>query len=299
MTAAGRPLAFRGVWTALATPFREGDLAVDFDALDRHVDAQIAAGVDVLIPCGTTGESPTLTHDEHDAVVERVVRRAAGRVPVVAGTGSNATAEALRLTRHAAECGADGALVVCPYYNRPSPRMLAAHFRAVAAAAPALPVVLYNVPSRTGVDLQPETVAEIRRECPNVAGIKEACGDAQRVARIRALTDIAVLSGDDALTVEMIRLGATGVVSVASNAAPRRVGDLVRAALAGDFAAAGRIQDSLTPLFRALFVEPNPVPVKRALELQGVCSAAVRPPLLPSSPETTALLRDVLASLPV
>lgn len=293
-----RPLVVRGTWTALATPFRTGDLALDFDALDRLVEAQIAAGVDVLIPCGTTGESPTLTHDEHDAVVERVVQRAAGRVPVVAGTGSNSTAEAVRLTRHAADCGADGALVVCPYYNRPSPRMLAAHFRTVAASAPDLPVVLYNVPGRTGVDLQPATVAEIRRACPNAVGVKEACGDAARVARIREASDIAVLSGDDGLTVEMVRLGATGVVSVASNVAPRPVGDLVRAALAGDFARAATLQTTLTPLFRALFVEPNPVPVKRALALVGLCGDAVRPPLLPAEEATTALLRAALAALP-
>ncbi|MCE9637820.1 MAG: 4-hydroxy-tetrahydrodipicolinate synthase [Planctomycetes bacterium] len=289
-------MVVRGTWTALVTPFRSSDLSVDFEALGRLVEAQIAAGVDVLVPCGTTGESPTLTHAEHDEVVACVVKLAAGRVPVVAGTGSNATAEAVRLTRHAAESGADGALVVCPYYNRPSQRMLVEHFRTVASASP-LPVILYNIPGRTGVNLEPESVAELRRMCANVAGIKEASGSLDQVARIRSICDIPVLSGDDGLTLAMAALGAVGVVSVASNVAPIDVVACVRDAVEGQVTSARRIHDRLFPLFRALFREPNPVPAKRALQMMGVCSDAVRPPLLAALPETEKALREAMAPL--
>lgn len=291
-----RPLEVRGTWTALVTPFREADLSVDFDALDRLVDDQIAAGIDVLVPCGTTGESPTLTHDEHDAVIARVIARAAGRVPVVAGTGSNSTREAERLTAHAAEAGADGALVVCPYYNRPSQRMLVEHFRRIAAAAP-IPLILYNIPGRTGVNLEPETVARLRREIPTVAGIKEAAGSLDQVARIVAACDIPVLSGDDGLTLPMASLGARGVVSVASNVAPAQVAAAVRAAVSGDAATALALHSRLYPLYRALFTEPNPVPVKSLLRRLGRCSAAVRPPLLPALPETEAAVAAAFAAI--
>lgn len=295
MTSA-RKLVVRGTWTALVTPFRASDGGLDLDALDRLVDDQIAAGIDVLVPCGTTGESPTLTHEEHDLVVARVVARARGRVPVVAGTGSNATAEAVRLTRHAAESGADGVLVVCPYYNRPSQRMLVEHYRRVAAAT-TLPVILYNIPGRTGVNLEPESVAELRRDVPTIAGIKEASGSLDQVARLRAACDVPVLSGDDALTLSMAALGAQGVVSVASNVAPKQVGDMVRAALAGDVSGALAIHDRLHPLFRALFREPNPVPAKLALQMLGRCSDAVRAPLLSALPETERALREAMAPL--
>lgn len=296
-----RPLVVRGTWTALVTPFRgpsdpAGGGALDLDAMDRLVEEQIAAGIDVLVPCGTTGESPTLSHEEHDAVVARVVAAARGRVPVVAGTGSNSTDEAVRLTRHAAESGADGALVVCPYYNRPSQRMLVEHFRRVAAASP-LPIILYNIPGRTGVNLEPESVAELRRVLPTIAGIKEASGSLDQVARIRAACDIPVLSGDDGLTLAMAALGAQGVISVASNVAPRLVGDMVRAALAADVSGALALHDRLHPLFRALFREPNPVPAKRALQMLGRCADAVRAPLLPALPETERALREAMSAL--
>jgi 4-hydroxy-tetrahydrodipicolinate synthase len=231
-SATRRVFEARGLWTAIVTPFRAGPGAeIDWDALDAVVDDQVLAGVDGIVPCGTTGESPTLTHEEHDRVVERVVKRAAGRVVVVAGTGSNSTAEALRLTTHAAESGADAAMLVCPYYNRPSQRMLFEHFKVIAERS-VLPLVLYNIPARTGVNLEPETVAELRRRFPRVvAGVKEASGTVDNASRIRALCDVPVLSGDDALTLPMMAVGATGVVSVASNVAPRVVHSLVRAAL--------------------------------------------------------------------
>jgi 4-hydroxy-tetrahydrodipicolinate synthase len=292
---AASPLAVRGTWTAIVTPFRDGSLEIDFDALARVVEAQIAGGVEAIVPCGTTGESPTLSHDEHDRVVAFVVKTVAGRLPVVAGTGSNSTPEAVRLTRHARDAGADGVLVVSPYYNRPSQRMLFEHFRAVASAT-ALPVIPYNIPGRTGVNLEPETIARMRRELPTVAGIKEAAGSAEQVARIRQACDIPILSGDDGLTVPFMALGATGVVSVASNVAPRAVGDCVRAALRGDFAAALAAHDRLAPLVRALFREPNPVPVKAALRILGTCGDGVRAPLLTALPETVAELRTALAA---
>lgn len=284
-----------GTWTAIVTPFRDGNLDVDFDALGRLVEDQIAGGVEAIVPCGTTGESPTLSHEEHDRVVAFVVKAAAGRVPVIAGTGSNATPEAVRLTKHARDAGADGVLVVSPYYNRPSQRMLVEHFRAVASATD-LPVILYNIPGRTGVNLEPETIARMRRELPTVAAIKEAAGSAEQVAKIRQACDIPILSGDDGLTVPFMSLGAVGVVSVASNVAPRQVGDCVRAALRGDFASALAAHDRLVPLYRALFREPNPVPVKAALRMMGKCGDGVRAPLMTALPETVGEVRSALAA---
>jgi 4-hydroxy-tetrahydrodipicolinate synthase len=286
-----------GAWTAIVTPFTADGSAVDFDALDALVDEQVKAGVDAVVPCGTTGESPTLTHDEHDLVIERVVKRAAGRVSVVAGTGSNSTAEMLRLTARAAECGADAAMIVVPYYNRPSQRMLLEHFGA-AADRRLLPIVLYNIPARTGVNLEPETVAELRRRFRHsIVGIKEASGAVDNAMRLRALCDIPVLSGDDALTLPMMAVGAGGVVSVAGNVAPRAVAQLVKTAAGGDFAAAQTIHERLMPLVRALFREPNPVPVKCALKLLGRGNGVVRAPLYAALPETESALRDAIGAL--
>jgi 4-hydroxy-tetrahydrodipicolinate synthase len=289
-----------GTWTAIVTPFGEGrEPEVDFDALDALVDDQIKAGVDAIVACGTTGESPTLSHEEHDRVIERVVRRAAGRVSVVAGTGSNCTSEAQRLTRRAAESGADAAMIVCPYYNRPSQRMLFEHFRVLAEGQP-LPIVLYNIPARTGVNLEPDTVAELRRRCPHtVVGIKEASGAVDNAMRLRAVSDIKVLCGDDALTLPMMSVGATGVVSVASNVVPKIVANLVASVRAGEIAAARTIHERLLPLLRVLFVEPNPVPVKCALKLLGRGNGNVRAPLLPALSETETALRAALGSLGV
>lgn len=290
-------LALQGTWTALVTPFAaDGAASLDLAALDAHVEAQIDGGVDVLVPCGTTGESPTLSHEEHDAVVARVVARAAGRVPVVAGAGSNSTREALRLVARAADVGADGLLIVCPYYNRPSQRMLHEHF-AVLARSTSLPIVLYNVPGRTGVNLEPATVARLAAEHENIVAVKEAAGSVDQVARIREASDIAILSGDDALTLPMATVGARGVISVASNVLPGRVAAFVRSVVAGDYADACAENARLLPLFHALFVEPNPVPVKAALQLLGQGNGVVRPPLLPALPATVDRLREVLAAL--
>jgi 4-hydroxy-tetrahydrodipicolinate synthase len=288
-----------GAWTAIVTPFTDDGAAVDYAALDALVDEQVKAGVDAVVPCGTTGESPTLTHAEHDAVIERVVKRVAGRVAVVAGTGSNSTAETLQLTSHAAECGADAAMLVVPYYNRPSQRMLFEHFKTLGETS-ALPLVLYNVPARTGVSLEPETVAELRRRFRHsVVGIKEASGAVDNAMRIRALCDIPVLCGDDALTLPMMSVGAGGVVSVAGNVVPRAVVHLVKAAAGGDFAGALDAHERLLPLVRALFREPNPVPVKCALKLLGRGNGVVRAPLYSALPETETALRDALGALGV
>ena len=289
-----------GTWTAIVTPFGEGrEPEVDFETLDALVDEQIKAGVDAIVACGTTGESPTLSHDEQDRVIERVVRRVAGRVSVVAGTGSNCTAEALRLTTRAAESGADGAMIVCPYYNRPSQRMLFEHFKTLSERH-TLPVILYNIPARTGVNLEPDTVAELRRRFPRViVGIKEASGSLDNAMRIRSLCDIKVLCGDDGLTLPMMSVGATGVVSVASNVVPKIVATLVNLVKSGELAAARTIHERLQPLLRALFCEPNPVPVKCALKLLGHGNGNVRAPLCPALPETEAALRGALGTLGV
>lgn len=291
-----QPADHAGVWTALVTPFNAEGTAVDEAALRDLVEMQIDGGVDVLVPCGTTGESPTLSHEEHDRVVEIVVESARGRVPVVAGTGSNSTREALRLTHHAREAGADAALVVTPYYNKPSARMLEAHYAALATQVD-LPLVVYDVPSRTGISIDVETVARLRSRFRNIVGFKAANGSVDYVARLRGACDIGILSGDDALTAPMIAAGASGVISVASNVMPAPVVELVRRARSGDVEGARELQERLAPFFDALFVEPNPVPVKAARALLGQGNDVVRAPLLAALPETRALLTRQLAAL--
>ncbi len=283
-------MEFRGNLVALVTPFRQG--GVDREAFARLLDRAVAGGVSALVPCGTTGESPTLTHGEHDALIGLTVELAEGRVPVVAGTGSNSTAEAIRLTRAAAKVGAAAALVVTPYYNRPSQAGLLAHFRAVADCSE-LPVALYDIPGRTGVALGLDTIAALA-EHPNIRAVKEASGQVENVTRIRNATGLAVLSGDDALSLPMIALGATGVVSVLSNVLPRPVTRLVDSALAGDFDGARAIHDRLHPLMRALFVETNPVPVKAALAALDLIGPELRLPLAPLSPANREHLLAVL-----
>lgn len=268
-------MRFTGNMVALVTPFRND--ALDRDALTGVVERAIAGGVSALVPCGTTGESPTLTHAEHDEVIEHVVEVAAGRVPVIAGTGSNATHEAVRLTRHAASVGASAVLSVCPYYNRPSQDGLLRHFEAIADCSE-LPVVLYDIPGRTGVRLELDTIAKLSAH-PNIPAIKEATGDVERVTRIRGATTLAVLSGDDSLTMPILALGGSGVISVLSNLLPAPMTRLVQHALDGDFASALAEHDRLFPLMKALFLETNPVPVKTALAELGLVAPAVRAPL--------------------
>ncbi len=282
----------KGSMPALVTPFRDG--VVDEPALRGLVEWQIAEGSHGLVPVGTTGESPTLSHAEHERVVEIVVETAAKRVPVVAGAGSNNTAEAIRFLRHAEAVGADAALVVTPYYNKPSQRGLIAHFRALHDAC-ALPIVIYNIPGRSVIDMQPETMAELAK-LPRIVGVKDATGDVTRVSTQRALcgADFAQLSGEDASALGFNAQGGVGCISVTANVAPRLCAQFQELTLKGDYAGALEIQDRLMPLHTALFVEPNPGPAKYALSLLGKCLDDVRSPLVALSDETREQIRAAM-----
>jgi 4-hydroxy-tetrahydrodipicolinate synthase len=282
---------FAGCTVALVTPFREG--VVDEEGLRRSVEWQIAQGTPVLSPVGTTGESPTLTHEEHERVISIVVETAAGRAKVLAGTGSNATAEAIRLTRYAARAGADGALLVAPYYNRPNQEGLYRHFAAIAASVD-LPLVLYNVPARTGRNLEPETVQRLATIGPIVA-VKEAAGSLDQVSELLDRTDLTILSGDDSLTLPMLSVGAEGVVSVAGNLVPRDIMGLVEAFNRGEVAEARRRHARLFPLCRDLLaLAPNPIPLKAALALLGRGNGELRLPLCPLEGPPQEMLRGRL-----
>ncbi|MCX2726449.1 4-hydroxy-tetrahydrodipicolinate synthase [Thermomicrobium sp. 4228-Ro] len=285
-----------GTFVALITPFTsEG---IDERALARLVDWLIDQGVDGLVPCGTTGETPSLTEDEWRRVATLVIERAAGRVPVIVGTGTNSTTTSIARTRAARELGADAAMVVTPYYNKPQQEGLFRHVVAIADAVD-LPLVLYNVPGRTGVNLAPETARRIVEQAPVIA-IKESSGSLDQVSElVLALGDrCAVLSGDDSLTLPIIAVGGRGVISVVANVAPRAMSDLVRAALRGDVERARALHHELFPLARALFLETNPVPVKAAAELLGLCNGSVRLPLAPLSEGNRQWLAHVLATCP-
>ncbi len=284
---------FAGCTVALVTPFRDG--AVDYEALNAAIDWQIAQGTPCISPVGTTGEAPTLSHDEHERVIEAVVSRVAGRAKVLPGTGSNATAEAVRLTKFAARVGADGALLVSPYYNRPTQEGLYAHFAKVADAVD-LPQVLYNIPSRTGRNMEPTTIERLARLDPIVA-IKEASGAMDQVSDVIARTDLTVLSGDDSLTLPMMALGAQGVVSVVANLVPSDVIALVHACAQGQFDEARRLHGRLFPLCRDLLgVATNPIPVKTALGLLGRGNGELRLPLCPLDERGVDALQRSLAN---
>ncbi|NLG35840.1 MAG: 4-hydroxy-tetrahydrodipicolinate synthase [Lentisphaerae bacterium] len=281
---------FTGAYTALATPFHP-DGTLDADRLADLVERQVAAGIDGLVPVGTTGESPTLNTAEHIDVIRRVVETAAGRVKVIAGTGGNSTAEALELTQKAKDLGVDGTLQVTPYYNKPTQAGLIRHFSAVADLG--LPVVLYNVPGRSSCEIAVPTVAELAKH-PHVVCVKEAGGSVDRVSRILDACEIGVLSGDDSLTLPMMSVGAGGVISVASNVAPGAVADLVHAAAAGRWADALALHRRYYRLFTGLFIETNPVPVKAAMEMTGLGPAVYRLPLCEMSDPHRAELRAIL-----
>jgi len=286
---------FKGVITALVTPFR--DDAVDQEALRRLVDEQIRAGIDGFVPVGTTGESPTVTVEEHIRVIKIVVEETRKRVPVIAGTGANSTHEAIELTREARAVGADGTLQVTPYYNRPTQDGLFRHFKAVADAVP-LPMVVYNVPTRTGCDLLPDTVARLC-EIPRVVGIKEATGSAQRAAQIisRVGDRLTVLSGDDATAFPLYSLGAQGCISVVSNVAPADMAAMWDAAAAGDWKKARDLHYRLFALLEGLFIEANPIPVKAALAMMGKISDEIRPPLYAMAGANREKVRKILVDL--
>jgi len=283
---------FAGCTVALATPFRDGQ--VDYDALKRLVEWQIARGTAVLSPCGTTGESPTLSHEEHEKVIAVVVETTAGRAKVLAGTGSNATSEAISLTKFAQRVGADGTLQVTPYYNRPTQEGMYAHFARIAEVCD-LPMMLYNIPSRCGRNLEPETVARLA-ELPQVVAIKEASGSLDQVSELVRFTNLTVVSGDDSLTLPMLAVGGEGVVSVVANLAPQRVQAMIDAFQQGQLAEARAIHQELFTLSRNLLgLSVNPVPVKAALEELGLCSSEVRLPLTGLTPPQRDQLRKALA----
>jgi 4-hydroxy-tetrahydrodipicolinate synthase len=283
---------FSGTFTALVTPFRNGE--VDVEALEGMVEFQIGHGVSGLVPCGTTGETPAMSEAEDRLVVETVVRVASGRVPIIAGTGSNSTDMAIKYTKMAQEEGADGSLQVAPYYNKPTQEGLYRHFAAIAESTE-LPLVLYNIPGRTGVTISAETMARLA-EIPNIVGVKDSTLSMNMVADVIALCgeDFDVLSGDDPMTLPLIALGGRGVISVASNVAPGAVSEMVRALVEGDRERGRELHYQLLPLFRALFVETNPIPVKTAASLLGLCSDEMRLPLVPMEGENLRVLQETL-----
>jgi 4-hydroxy-tetrahydrodipicolinate synthase len=289
-------LRIEGTYTALVTPFRdEPGQPIDWAALDALIDGQVAGGVAGIVPCGTTGESPTLSHEEHAQVVERAVKRANKRLQVIAGAGSNSTREAVAMVEHAEQVGADAVMVVVPYYNKPTQEGLYRHFVEVASHT-RLPVVLYNVPGRTVVDLLPETVARIVASAANVVAIKEATGNVLRTQRlVQTLGDrLTVISGDDTLSLPIVACGGRGVISVTSNLLPAEVTRAMRLALDGKLDEARRAHLALLPVHDAMFVEANPSPVKAALALRGVMRETVRSPLVPVSESARAVIAGAL-----
>ena len=279
----------RGAIVAIVTPFKDGK--VDEEALRRLIDEQIANGTDGISPCGTTGESTTLSHEEHDRVIEVTVEAVNKRVPVIAGTGSNSTAEAVRLTKHAWKAGADAALMVCPYYNRPTQEGLYRHYRAIAEEVP-IPIVIYNIPGRTGTNLQTETLARLA-EIPNIVGVKEASGSLKQMSDVVRLCgpDFSVLSGDDIFTLALMAIGGAGVISVISNVAPRDMAEMVDSFTAGDLSKAWMLHHKMSPLIDALFLETNPIPVKAALAMMGKITYELRLPLCRMGEKNEAILK--------
>ena len=284
---------FTGTYTAIVTPFKNG--RIDGPALDRLIRLQIKGGVDGIVPVGTTGESPTVDYEEHLRVIELSVKAAHGRVKVLAGTGANSTAEAVYLTQEAAKLGVDGSLQVAPYYNKPTQEGLFQHFRDIARQTK-LPIVLYSIPGRCGIEIGVDTVQRLTHACRNIVGIKEAGGSCDRVSHLRATLGprFEILSGDDSLTLPFLAVGADGVISVASNVAPREVAQMVRAFAAGDARRAMRLHAKLYPLFKDLFIESNPVPVKAALAMMGLVEEEYRLPLVPMGTMNRAKLRNTL-----
>ena len=284
---------FQGSFVALVTPFRNGN--VDEPKLRELIEFHVTHGTDGIIPCGTTGESPTLSHDEHKRVVEVVLEAARGRIKVVPGTGSYSTAEAVELTRHAERAGAAGALVVNPYYNRPTQEGLYRHFRAVAEAV-AIPILVYNIQSRTAVNVETATLERLVRDVRNVAGVKEASGSLDQMSQVIAACgpDFSVLSGDDNLTLPLLAIGGHGVISVIANILPRETADMVHAALEGDWKRARDLHYRLFPLARAAFLETNPIPIKEAMAMAGMIEPEFRLPMCRMSDANRERLRAVL-----
>ena len=289
-------MKYQGLYTAIVTPFKNGQ--VDYDAYKALIEAQIAGGVDGIVPMGTTGESPTVSTEEHLEIIRKCVEFVAGRCQVIAGTGANCTAEAIEMTKAAAAMGVDGTLQVCPYYNKPNQEGVYQHFKAIAEATD-LPIMLYSIPGRSGIEIAVDTVARLAADCPTIVAIKEAGGSVERVNQlVQALpADFAVLSGDDGLTVPFISCGAVGLVSVTSNIAPAEMKSLVDAAMSGDGKKALELQKKYYPLMKGLMsLDVNPVPAKAALALRGEISWEIRLPLVPLAEEKHGKLADLLKS---
>ncbi len=287
---------FRGALTALITPFDDKD-NIDEEGLRENVRFQIEQGIHGLVPVGTTGECATLSYDEHERVVDITIDEAKNKVPVVAGTGSNSTKEAITLTKYAKDAGADGALLVAPYYNKPGQRGLYEHYKKIAEEVD-IPQIIYNIPSRTGVNVETKTIAKLSK-IKNIVGVKEASGNLSQIMQIIKQTDedFSLISGDDSLAFPILSLGGVGVISVASNLVPDKVANMVDAFLEGDIETSRNLHYELMPLFKALFIETNPGPAKAAMELLGRAAGKPRLPLVGAQPETREKLREVLADL--
>lgn len=288
---------FRGVFTAIVTPFT-ADENVDEPTLRNLIDFNLANGVTGIVPCGTTGESPTLSHEEHDRVVKLTVEHVNGRAPVIAGTGSNSTREAISLSQHAQQAGANALLLVTPYYNKPTQEGMYRHFRAIAESVN-IPCILYNIKGRTAVNLETDTLVRLMDDCANIVGVKEASGDINQMRDViaRRREGFCVLSGDDNLTVPLIKEGGDGVISVASNFIPAQMSRLVKLALEGNFADAEALEKELAPLFAVEFVETNPIPIKYMLSLQGMCQEIYRLPMCELRPASKEKVKAVLAEI--
>jgi len=284
---------FKGTYTAIVTPFKDGK--IDEASLERVIRAQIKGGVDGIVPVGTTGESPTVSFEEHIMLIEKAVEFANGKIKVIPGTGGNSTDEAVYLTKAAEHAGADGSLQVAPYYNKPTQEGLFQHFRAIAKTTK-LPILLYSIPGRCGIEIAIETVERLAKECPNIVGIKEAGGNADRVSQLRHSLGpkFDILSGDDSLTLPFMAVGGDGVISVASNIIPKEVAQMVRAFSTGNAKGAQKIHAKYFSLFRNLFVETNPVPVKAAMAMMGILQEQYRLPLVPMQKKNRELLENTL-----
>ena len=289
---------FEGLFTAIISPFTKSG-KLDEEALKKLIDFNIENEVDGIVPCGTTGESPTLTAEEHDRVIELTVEHVNGRVPVIAGTGSNCTAEAVRLSRHAEEVGVDGLLIVNPYYNKPTQKGLYLHFKEIADAVK-IPCVVYNIKGRTGVNVETDTLVKLMTDCENIVAVKEASGDIEQMKDVIAKRKegFSVLSGDDNIAFDLIKAGGNGVISVASNIAPKMMADMIHAALDGKNDVADELNQKLSELFRVEFIETNPIPIKTGLAMKGMCEEMFRLPMCPlEKPEHKEDLKTVLTEL--
>jgi 4-hydroxy-tetrahydrodipicolinate synthase len=288
---------FEGVFTAIVTPFME-DGVVDWEALKNLIEFQISNKVAGIVPCGTTGESPTLSHEEHDKVIEKTIQYVNGRCKVIAGTGSNSTAEAISLTKHAEEAGADAALVVNPYYNKPTQEGLYRHFKAVADAVK-IPIVVYNIKGRTGVNVETDTLMRLCKDCKNIVAVKEASGDLEQMKDVisKRSDNFSVLSGDDGITLDLIKAGGNGVVSVASNLIPDKMVELVDSALKKDWTTAEKLDIELQPFFEGEFMETNPIAIKAAMAMKGLCEELYRLPMCEMRPENREKWQEMLESM--